>query len=121
MRRVLYFFGFIMVLSVSSFAQEEKQEGNNPCAKFKREAQSSIASGEIVYKRFGMPVALLSEDTRDYLIQKYSLHVRQMGCIIVPGEQCYNEEIDAYFVRVYHKHVYELIEEAQKATSQGRK
>lgn len=118
MYKVLYVFSLIMIISFPSPAQEGKDERQNLCEAFKKEAQASIASGHIVFKRFGMPIHLLSEETRDYLIKKYNLHIRQMGCIIVPGEQCYNEEIDAYFVQTHQKHVYELIEEAQKATGQ---
>ncbi|MBX9448332.1 MAG: hypothetical protein KL787_00825 [Taibaiella sp.] len=118
MRKALYFFSLIIVVAVSSFAREGYEERDDLCETFKKDAQSGISSGKIVFKRFGMPVDLLSEETRDYLIKKYNLHIRQMGCIIVPGEQCYNEEIDAYFVKAHGKHVYELIEEAQKATGQ---
>lgn len=118
MRKALYFVSLIIVIAVPSLAQQGKEERENLCEAFKKDAQSGISGGKIVFKRFGMPVDLLSEETRDYLIKKYNLHIRQMGCIIVPGEQCYNEEIDAYFVRTYGKPVYELIEEAQKATGQ---
>ena len=118
MRKALYFFSLIIMVAVPSLAQEGREYRDNLCERFKKDAQSGISSGKIIFKRFGMPVDLLSDETRDYLIKKYNLHIRQMGCIVVPGEQCYNEEIDAYFVQACGKHVYELIEEAQKATGQ---
>lgn len=108
----------LLLTSLHAFTQSSPQRADKDeaCLKYKKEAEESIKSGTVIYKRFGMPVYLLSQKTLAYLHENYQLEIKQMGCLINPGDTCYNKEIDDYLLKKHGKRAYELIAEAEEKT-----
>lgn len=109
--RKLFFILSSVIISFAASAQEMDQDQN--CMQYREEALQNIEQGLILYKKFGLPVNPLNSEQLDYLRQTYHLEVKQMGCVVMPGEFCYNKEIEAYIRKKFSRDVHELIEEAQ--------
>lgn len=111
MKKLFQILAFTTISSIVTYGQDETRD--TYCEQFREEALHHIAAGNVVYKRFGLPTQLLSEEQRAFLRDNYEVEIKQMGCIIVPGEYCYNQEIEQFIERKFGKSIHQIIREVQ--------